>query len=252
MRRTTIFFSVFLLGTLFFATACKEDEVRPEYDFSFEYDFETGMEGWAAVFADYPIGNEEAMNLSYKHTALPANLPQNRMALEISGANTSDDLVMMVKKKITGLKPNTVYDITFDMNLASQYPENSVGIGGSPGSSVVLKVGAVQEEPKAIEGDLGYAANVPNWDNRTPLVKGERTDDVVVIGNIGIEGDESVYEIINRNNREPDLSFSKKTDSQGELWVMVGTDSGFEGPTTLYYDAIYVYFTEKHVGAQNE
>lgn len=34
------------------------------------------------------------------------------------------------------------------------------------------------------------------------------------------------------------------TDSQGSAWVIVGTDSGFEGATTVFYDSIELTLTE--------
>ncbi len=40
-------------------------------------------------------------------------------------------------------------------------------------------------------------------------------------------------------------NFTVTTDSDGRVWVIVGTDSGFEGLTTIYYDAITITFTEE-------
>ena len=31
-----------------------------------------------------------------------------------------------------------------------------------------------------------------------------------------------------------------KTDAQGNLWVIVGTDSGFEGTTSIYFQSINI------------
>ena len=36
------------------------------------------------------------------------------------------------------------------------------------------------------------------------------------------------------------LNLTAATDESGTLWVFVGTDSGFEGATTLYYNTIDV------------
>jgi hypothetical protein len=35
-----------------------------------------------------------------------------------------------------------------------------------------------------------------------------------------------------------------KTDAQGNLWVIVGTDSGFEGTTAVYFQSINVRLVE--------
>lgn len=39
--------------------------------------------------------------------------------------------------------------------------------------------------------------------------------------------------------------FSIKTDESGSVWLLIGTDSGFEGKTILYYNRISVIFYEQ-------
>jgi hypothetical protein len=39
------------------------------------------------------------------------------------------------------------------------------------------------------------------------------------------------------------VGFNARTASDGSLWIAIGTDSGFEGITTLYYDRIAVTLT---------
>lgn len=62
--------------------------------------------------------------------------------------------------------------------------------------------------------------------------------DAVLLGTIGIEGNVFKYQIIKRTNQNS--PFTATTNAQGELWVLVGTDSGFEGFTKLYYTKINV------------
>ena len=42
-----------------------------------------------------------------------------------------------------------------------------------------------------------------------------------------------------------DHTFSVTTDNNGIVWVIAGTDSGFEGATTVYYDMIRSTFIEE-------
>jgi hypothetical protein len=51
------------------------------------------------------------------------------------------------------------------------------------------------------------------------------------------------YALMNLNNQE--LSFRVTSDADGSIWVIIGSDSGFEGATTLYYDAIEIRFVEE-------
>ena len=207
-------------------------------EFSFAYDFEEDAQGWEDEFADYPVDEEDAYELSFRYDTLPENLPQ-RGALRISGNNLNGDLFMFLRKQVSGLKPSTAYNIIFNVELASQYPESTGGTGGSHGASVALLVGAMRRQPDGIEeGD----AIVPNFDHRPPFGRGQITDDVLNMGNIGIPGEEFVYTLITRSNE--DIPFVETTDKDGKLWVMVGTASGFEATTTLFYDQIGITFRE--------
>ena len=80
--------------------------------------------------------------------------------LFISGNNHSDDLFMFLKRQIVGLKPNTLYTLAFEATLESNIPPGSFGIGGSPGESVYVKIGASSQEPQKIAKAGFYFLNV--------------------------------------------------------------------------------------------
>ena len=65
--------------------------------------------------------------------------------------------------------------------------------------------------------------------------------DMDTIGHIGVSDTTTEFTLINRKNT-PKL-FTIKTDVNGEVWVCIGTDSGFEGRSTLYYNQITLTFT---------
>lgn len=194
-------------------------------------------EDWIAGFSDYPADWEESrFEFQFEHAELPDEVNQNSRSLLVSGRNISDDLFMFLKKEISGLKPNHRYLVSFELEVASQYPEESAGIGGSPGASVFLKAGATDTEPQAV---------VENGEIRMNIDKGSQSqggEDMQVLGNIGIPGEEFRYQLIQRDNLQNPLSV--QTDASGNLWVIVGTDSGFEGTTTLYYNTIEVTLEE--------
>ncbi len=197
------------------------------------YDFESGTEGWESIFADYPVGREEQLELIFEHSPLPEPLDGSRMALKISGRNTSDDLFMGIMKKITSLDPEKSYSVVFEISLASNAPESSFGVGGSPGASVYLKAGAVSFKPERITDEN-------NW-YRLNIDKGNQAadgEDMVNLGNAGIPGEEFIYTLIAGSNAGQPIEMHP--DQNGDLWLIVGTDSGFESTTTLYYDEIKV------------
>jgi hypothetical protein len=226
-----------MVGLLVLLHACKSENATPAIAVSGNYTFESGLEGWKAGFADYPDGSsDEYYELQAAHSIVPSNLSPITNSFHISGTNRSDDLFMFLKKHFTGLQPNQTYQLTFELILASKYPESSLGVGGSPGGSVVLKAGASQVEPNRV------VDRVDNW-WRMNIDKGNQANpgrDMLVLGTIGIEGNAFVYERITRSNQASPMRV--KADEAGKLWLIVGTDSGYESTTTLYYDEIKVNF----------
>lgn len=213
---------------------------------NFEYAFDEGLGGWKGDFVDLPVGyDEEIYQLEFKHDNLPESLGRPDMGLMISGNNASDDLFMFIKRGMgvdNGIQPLVAYLLTMEVELATNAPEGSVGIGGSPGESVYVKIGASTEEPVPVITDL---AGEPYY--RLSVDKGDQNEqgtDAVVAGNVAKvdSRDFSTYEIKTLNNRASPIEVRAGTN--GTLWVFVGTDSGFEGTTTLYYIRIRVSLKE--------
>lgn len=231
--KITKLWSLLLLALIAFFTACDDDDdnVAP---FEFKYDFATSQHDWTGDFADYPVGEEAFYELRFSHDTLPAPLNKTKKALRLSGTNHSDDLFLFTKKKLTGLTPNTEYRIDFEFELASNLPTSSIGIGGGPGTSTYVKVGAHATEPKKVANQNFYEFNL-NKGNQS-----QGGDDAIVLGTLGITGDDFVYKLIERSNDTQ--NFTAKTDGEGNLWVFLGVDSGFEGIQTFYITQANIRF----------
>jgi hypothetical protein len=214
-----------------------------EQEFQFTYDFEEGEQGWVTGFADLPADYDPLIyELDSGWGALPSGLEGN--AIYLSGHNRSDDLFMFLKVQVEGMKPNTTYQASFSIDLASNIPEGMMGIGGSPGESVFVKAGATTNEPEVVEESDGWLRM--NIDKGNQASEGEDMINLGTLANPNIDmdtfiGEEYALMTLDSQGRE----FSVTTDSQGRLWLIAGTDSGFEGPTTVYYDKIEVKFTEQ-------
>lgn len=214
----------------FFSFSCeKEEEVSPS---QFDFNFQQNMEGWVGDFADYPVGEEAFYELAVEHNFLPDPLDQTQGTIKQTGSNRSDDLFMFIKRKIDGLDPDRSYELKFNIEFATDAAENSVGIGGSPAESVYLKIGATPVEPNKTTNDANFYRM--NIDIGSQSQSGE---DMVNIGDFGNGTNEFVYKL---KNLENDQAFVVQPNDQGELWLIVGTDSGFEGVTTIYYNKISV------------
>ena len=199
---------------------------------TFTYFFERDAEGWVAGFADLPVDHDErTFDLDADYRALPDGLHQIR-GMFMQGHNRSGDLFMYLKRQVDGLQPNTEYTVSVTVDIATNVQAGLIGIGGSPGESVFVKAGASTVEPTASEGD--------NRHLRMNIDKGNQSQggaDMVVIGDVAhseVTGNEHRLKFLD-NAGQP---LSVKADADGRAWLIVGTDSGFEGLTAVYYARI--------------
>lgn len=215
---------------------CSDTPVEGAIRFERTFNFANGdPAGWSAGFADYPSDTPDApYELVFAVRDLPPGVGSGQ-ALFLSGHNRSDDLFMFLKRELTGLEPETEYDVVVRVQLASDAPSGCAGIGGAPGEAVYLKVGAVTEEPKVVVRNNFYTFTAD---------KGRQSEngrDAVIVGDIANGNpctDDAPYALIERHNRGQPLTVTSSKD--GTFWVFVGTDSGYEGLTSLYYAAIEV------------
>ena len=234
-KRTTFFLMVF--AVLLMGCSAKYEQA-----YQFSYTFDEDQEGWVTGFADLPADYDPgSYELDSGWGELPSGLEGS--AIYLSGNNRSDDLFMFIQKHITGLKPETTYRVDFSIDLASNTPAGMMGIGGSPGESVYIKAGAVNIEPEIVTDSIDWLRM--NIDKGNQASTGEDMINLGTIANPNIDletftGDE--YAIMNLNNQA--LSFHVTSDADGSIWVMIGSDSGFEGATTIYYASIETNLTE--------
>lgn len=95
-----------------------------------------------------------------------------------------------------------------------------------------MKVGASQIEPKKVVETDPVEIYRMNIDKGAQANGGENA---IVIGDFSNDTGPSIYTLKTLGNTSP---FQVTTGSSGELWLLVGTDSGFEGTTTIYYNRI--------------
>jgi hypothetical protein len=221
---------------IFGLLGCDKEDNTLNLKQTFAYDFATSDEGFSGGFADWHDdhpNHQENYNLIFDHASLPDPLNVQKKALKLAGTNNSDDLFMFVKKKLSGLMPNTEYELTFEIEMASNAPTGSFGIGGAV-DDVTVKVGATVIEPVS-----EYSQSTKYY--RMNIDHGEQSNggrDMYAIGKIGVAENTTQYTLITRNNN--DNPFKIKTDGSGEMWICIATDSGFEGRTEIYFNKVEV------------
>lgn len=223
---------LFLIASIVLFSSCKKHkDVHTTKEFIFN--FQAGTDDWVGDFADYPNepNVETFYELQFSHAMLPNPLSSSDGALRQSGNNHSDDLFMFVKKKIIGLEPNKIYTISIEIEIASNAASGSVGVGGAPGESVFVKAGASTIEPVKVlvNTDNHYRMNIDKGNQGTDGTNMKR------IGDFANGTASNNYKLKNLSTSSP---ISIQSGGNGELWLIVGTDSGFESTTTIYYNSI--------------
>lgn len=219
----------------------------------FHFTFDEDLEGWSIGFADYPVGTsgaeQQAIDDFYElgggHTRLPEPLDTGEGAVRLTGNNHSDDLFMFLKRRVPGLAPETGYQLELRVVFASNVPTGCAGIGGSPGDSVFVKGGATAVEPlRVVDDSPGQATWTMNIDKGLQSNAGA---DAQVLGTFGngkdCESSDFSYALKQVSNLELP-AFIVTADGNGEAWLLLGTDSGFEGTTTIYYTGIEAIFVQ--------
>jgi heat shock protein HslJ len=219
-----------------------DDElVIPPDGTEFTYTFDDDQEGWIAGYADLPADYDpEIYELDSEWRELPDDLGGHGIYMQ--GHNRSDDLFMFLKRQVAGLEPGATYQATFRLVLANNVPQGLSGIGGSPGESVYLKVGATTTEPLVEEAADGWLRM--NIDKGNQAQEGEDMINIGDLANPNVSPETSgAYERMEQNSGGRD--FEVTADENGHVWFIVGTDSGFEGLTTLYYDRVTAVLERK-------
>ncbi len=215
------------------------DAVGPPLQVEAVFDFRLGRQGWQADFADYSVLNED-LQLMADIEALPDELDVRGTGFYIQGMNRSDDLFMYLKHELgplDGVRPGQTYQVRYRIVVASNAPTGCAGVGGAPGESVYLKAGASTDEPDDVRDGDGVNLNVDKGN------QAEGGADAFVVGDIANGEDCGEYENLDdvpyvSLDFRPEQEQTVTADEQGRLWLFVGTDSGFEGLTGLYYQRI--------------
>ncbi|SHG03077.1 hypothetical protein SAMN05443144_11753 [Fodinibius roseus] len=230
---------IFLILLSFQHIGCDSFTGSDDPEQSYEYQFDEEPGDWSALFSNYGVGREDDFELESGYRPLPAPLDSTETGFYLSGKNISDDLNMFLKHRISGLQPETTYELAFDVSFATAAPSGCVGAGGPPGEAVTVHVDASGIEPGRIVDDSRdegfyrlnlaeeYEGEAQSWYRATEIgdVANSRECE---------EGWQYEIKTLSGGNR------TATTDAEGGLWLLVGTRSGFEATTSLYYTEVEV------------
>lgn len=218
---------------------------------SVSFDFSNGTLGWEAGFADYPPSTDknDLYELRAEVRSLPPELGVSGTGFYLQGHNRSDDLFMFMKRRLNsadGIVAGQTYQLTFTLVFASNAPTSCLGAGGAPGESVTMKAGASPAKPEALFSQFNLASGAlsylrMNVDKSNQSQSGIAASASGTIAN-GRPCDTGPYPYVSLQQTHQHTSLVN-ANAKGEIWLLVGTDSGFEGLTGLYYQRIVVTLT---------
>ncbi|HZH72665.1 MAG TPA: hypothetical protein VFD91_09255 [Mariniphaga sp.] len=237
--------------------ACSDDDAERIEDptegeaVELTYNFEAGDEGWDAGIIGIPADEEEAHGFEVNHVTAPYD--ENTGALLLSASNPNNNLFIYTARHLTGLEPNTSYDISYSVQFASVVEIDTIGVDidttgvgsdttgivndtidivGNANDTINIKVGAANEE-LVVEETASNLLNLVGIDVGDPGVDGA---DLVVIGSFVADSDDSDYTLHTASTENP---VSIMTNDDGELWLIVGAET-FGSTTEIYINNIEV------------
>lgn len=206
------------------------------------FDFSRGSGGVLAGFTDYDLYTTD-LRFTAEIRELPREInvfSRNRRAFYVSSNNRPDDIFMFLKVPITaedGVEPGATYKLSLQVELASNSTD-CAGAGGSE-SNVYLKAGGSALEPLPLLMGTYVSINVDKGSQQ------EGGKDLGVIGKVWngqecqLDPKSKQWVMLRRTYEHPNPIVTV----HDQLWVTVGTDSGYESITSLYYYAIDVKLT---------
>ena len=196
------------------------------------FSFAENFAGWEPGYSDYVEGQERPIDFRFGHERLPPPL-DGRRGIYLSGSNASDDLFMYISRLVDGLKAGQPYRVDTRLVFATNAPQDCFGVGGQPGESVWIKAGASPVAPERVIDTTGYVGI--NVDKAQQANDGEEMEIIGTFAQARPGGDcldpRYALKTVDSAGNGPTVA----ADAQGRLWLVIGTESGFESVTRIYY-----------------
>jgi hypothetical protein len=229
-----------LAASILLTAGCSlDDDALGLAIFSETFDFEESEHDWDYGFSDFPAGPRDSTYYQLKYTYKDTLGYQCAM---LSGDNHSADLFMYLKRKVSGLKPNTDFTVSIELTFTTAVPSTVAGSNISPGEAVFMKVGAASIEPKPVLDDNLYVMNIDKGNHS------EGGTNMVTVGNTAPPPGSAGYVTLSRTNslNSNGAPLVVRSNANGEVWLIVGTDSSAKGTTTIFYKSINVALSSSY------
>jgi hypothetical protein len=233
MMRTIIAVLLLIVGG---CSGNMEDQV----DLLTTFDFESGDQLWTGGISDFPVAYEDDLYfLMSTEKVTNSSFLDESSGLNVSGENPHGDLFYYFSRKVGGLIPNSKYKLDYEFLVYAQLLEKPDKLSSE---ELYLKVGAVNYEPELEKvlwrNSLEYKAlNIDKGEFNS-----DGGEDMINIGSIR-EFTSEIPEVVSGNTF--DQNFEVVSNNAGEIWIMIGVDSGIKSKLTFGIEALTVYFRQR-------
>lgn len=208
--------------------ACQNKDPKLVATTTIDSEFQNSINGWIPGLVGYTAQSDSAkIDWQVNSSRLQPPLDTTRYGLKMQSTNARDNLFMFISKQITGLEPSTNYNVNFNINISTNVFSDSSDLLGNPGKNIFLKVGATGITPKLeiINGVVSL-----NLDKGAITTSGK---DLISLGAINNQEIRKLFTISNFKNQE---SYTVRSNSNGEIWLFIGSDSAYPGKASYYID----------------
>ena len=189
------------------------------------------------LISDYPISLEEDINFKLAADQVTNSFTlAESIGLNISGGNPHGDLFYYFSRKVSGLQPLKKYRLDFEFLIYAQLADNKTK---DSSEDLFLKIGAVDYQPELEEVLWRNAENYKTLNLDKGEYNSDGGQDMLNVGSIS-QYTSQFPEVISGNTF--DKSFEVSSNKDGDVWILIGVDSGIKGNLTFGMEALTVYY----------
>jgi|GEM_PF-1747996 len=216
------------------------DGSKPE--FVLTYDFSSGKGDWQTGFSEYPLSAADTLQIEAEMVSSIGALGGDSL-LRLSAIDPVADIFPFIKLKVTGLTPSTEFNVLVETEFAAVNLD-PIGTTYEGDQEVHLKAGVFENEPLLIPAndsiDVGYSYEVLDIDKGNGVDVG---NDMALLGTVVMPSPNVFSQLIRGINTGSQLSGT--SDADGNMWLLIGTDSETQMHQAFYYSRVAVLYEEK-------
>jgi len=208
---------------------------------NFTFEFTENLQGFELNTANHLVNDASNASIDYGLRQLPSPF-EFRQGLFFTWDTETLRIKGFIKRRLTGLKPNSSFVVDFDVDIISNIPSSCTGAAGSPGEGLVVSGAVFNEEPIRVivnaSPNSEYRVNIDNPDSTT--------NSKINIGNFALPVPCLTATRVDWEQKtiKNDDAFIFTSNSTGEAWMYISIDSIALGAPEIYILGIEMSISE--------